>query len=401
MLARVLRPIYLGTGLLFCPLLSFANCDTVAYPLHTDQQFIRDSQGCKVVLKSVNWFGGESAALTPGGLDKQPLADLISLIKQAGFNSVRLPWANEMVAKNPLIETRLLKANPKLQGKSALMVFDNIIDALGNAGLMVILDNHRSRGDWCCDDIHGDGLWYSKDYSPESYFEHWQLMAKRYRDRKFVIAAELRNEVRPDKQLDLEPTWGDGNPKTDWKAAATKVANLIHQQNPALLIMIGGLRWQTDLADIKASPVKLNAANKLVYVAHDYVWNHPAKDLTDPAAFAENAYQLWGFILEPNQPYTAPLYLSEWGGCTQTGKDGQRCPEDRYQFVEAFANYICSLPADATASWAYWPLNGEQMMGYSRTEGDVETYGLLKPDWKTWASPKLMKQLASPSCGVK
>ncbi|WP_052074438.1 glycoside hydrolase family 5 protein [Shewanella mangrovi] len=398
MLRRLYHSLWIGFATLLCPFFSAASCEAVSYPLSTQQQFIADANGCKLILKSVNWFGGESAALTPGGLDKQPLADIIARIKQGGFNSVRLPWANEMVAKNPLVDQRLLAANPQLQGKKALTIFDEIIDSLGAAGLMVILDNHRSRGDWCCDAEHGDGLWYSKDYTPASYFDHWRFMAKRYKSRPFVVAAELRNEVRPDKQLDLTPSWGDGNETTDWKAAATKAANSIHQQNPNLLIMIGGLRWQTDLADIKASPVTLKTPNKLVYVAHDYVWNHPAGDLTDAKAFAKNAFERWGFVLEPNKPYTAPLYLSEWGGCTQTGKNGERCSEDRYQFVTAFADYLCNLTGDAPASWAYWPLNATQMMGYSRKEGEVETYGLLKPDWKTWASPTLMKKLNSPSC---
>lgn len=399
MFRRICHPLWMVLVTLILPLTSYANCDRVTYPLSTEQQFIVDANGCKVILKSINWFGGESAALTVGGLDKQPLGTLVDIIKTAGFNSVRLPWANEMVAKNPVIDNKLLAANPQLQGKKALEVFDKIIDTLGAAGLMVILDNHRSRGDWCCDDIHGDGLWYSKDYAPETFAQHWVFMAKRYQNRPFVVGAELRNEVRPDKQLDLVPSWGDGNAATDWKAAATDAGNAILKQNPNLLIMIGGLRWQVDLAEIKDSPISLARPHKLVYVAHDYVWNHPADNLTNPEAFAKLAFKRWGFVLEPNKPYTAPLYLSEWGGCTQTGANGERCSEDRYQFVSAFANYLCGLGEDAPASWAYWPLNGTQMAGYSRKEGEIETYGLLKPDWKTWASPELMKQLFSQQCG--
>ncbi|MCG9697927.1 cellulase family glycosylhydrolase [Shewanella sp. Isolate11] len=389
----------LTVATLACSTVWAKDCSQVSYPLSTQQQYIVDAAGCKVLLKSVNWFGGEAAALTPGGLDKQPLAKIIKLIKDGGFNSVRLPWANEMVAKNPVVERRLLKANPQLQGKKALVVFDDIIDALGNAGLMVVLDNHRSRGDWCCDADHGDGLWYSQEYSPESYFEHWLFMVKRYQDRPFVVAAELRNEIRPDPTMGLEPTWGSGDAKTDWKAAATKAGNLILKQNPNLLIMIGGLRWQVDLTEVKTKPVKLDTPHKLVYVAHDYVWNHPPENLSNPQLFAATAYKRWGFVLEPNKPYTAPLYLSEWGGCTQLGAEGKPCPKDRYQFVEAFKTYLCSLGNDAPVSWAYWPLNGTQMAGYKRTEGEVEAYGLLKPDWQTWASPKVMKQLNDKQCG--
>ncbi|WP_105181690.1 glycoside hydrolase family 5 protein [Pseudoalteromonas sp. T1lg21] len=377
---------------------SNAECEKVSYPLSTQQQYIVDTKNCKVTLRSVNWFGGESEAFTPGGLDLRPVSSLIYQIKDAGFNSIRLPWSNEMVAKNPVIKDRLLSANPHLQGKTALEIFDYIIEEAGKAGLMIILDNHRSRADWCCDADQGDGLWYSKEYPQNIFFEHWVKLVNRYKEVPNVVAAELRNEIRPDPTIDLTPTWGTGEVETDWKAAATKAGNLILENNANLLIMVGGLRWQVDLEEVKEQPIKLKSKNKLVYVAHDYVWNHEEEDLHDPQRFASSAYKRWGFVLEPNKPYTAPLYLSEWGGCTQLGADNKPCPENRYQFLTAFVNYLCDLEEGSSVSWAYWPLNGTQLMGYNRIEGEVEAYGLLKPDWKSWASPRLVARLNGNSC---
>jgi endoglucanase len=31
--------------------------------------------------------------------------------------------------------------------------------------------------------------------------------------------------------------------------------------------------------------------------------------------------------------------------------------------------------------WSYWPINGTQSAGSSRTYGAVETYGILSPSW--------------------
>lgn len=382
------------------PVVLYAKCEQVTYPLSTKQQFIIDAKSCKVLLKSVNWFGAESQAYIPGGLDQQPLQNIVNLIKKGGFNSVRLPWSNEMVSKNPVVIIRLLKANPQLQGKTALAVFDAVINAIGQAGLMVILDNHRSRADWCCDKEHGDGLWFSKEYPAELFFKHWQQMTARYKDKPFVVASELRNEIRPDSIIGLEPDWGSKNPRTDWHMAATKAGNLIHRINPNVLIVVGGLRWQENLEEVKKMPVKLDQPGKLVYAAHDYVWYHSPEELSDFELFKKSADRRWDFVLEPEKTYTAPVYLSEWGGCTQVNADDSRCPENRYKFVEMFTKYLCSVDENAPVSWAYWALNGNQLMGYSRTEGAVETYGLLKPDWQTWASPQLINQLTGDGCKI-
>lgn len=44
------------------------------------------------------------------------------------------------------------------------------------------------------------------------------MLAKRYADNERVIGIDLRNELR--KAHGANPTWGDDNPRTDWKRAA-------------------------------------------------------------------------------------------------------------------------------------------------------------------------------------
>jgi endoglucanase len=125
-----------------------------------------DRAGHRVKLASVNWYGAESPEFVVGGLDRQPLSRIASLIERGGFNSVRLPWSNQLVEQNPVVPSEYLAANPRLQGKRALDVLDAVVRELGRHGLMVVLDNHRSRADWCCDEEHGDGLWYTREYPP-------------------------------------------------------------------------------------------------------------------------------------------------------------------------------------------------------------------------------------------
>jgi endoglucanase len=43
--------------------------------------------------------------------------------------------------------------------------------------------------------------------------------------------------------------------------------------------------------------------------------------------------------------------------------------------------------------FAYWPFNGTQETGYSRTYGAAETYGLLAQDWSGYGSETVMSAL--------
>ncbi|GAA3439276.1 hypothetical protein GCM10018954_088970 [Kutzneria kofuensis] len=61
----------------------------------------------------MNWFGAESGEFVVGGLDRQPLDRIAQLIRNGGFNSVRLPWSNELVESNPVVADTYLTANPR------------------------------------------------------------------------------------------------------------------------------------------------------------------------------------------------------------------------------------------------------------------------------------------------
>ena len=128
-----------------------------ALPLHTESRWIVDANGKRFKLASVNWYGAEAKDFVVAGLDVAKLADVAAFIKRSGFNSVRLPWSNELYETDPVVDSERLAANPELQGKHGLEVLDAVIDALSDQGLVVVLDNHVSRADWCCDGQDGNG----------------------------------------------------------------------------------------------------------------------------------------------------------------------------------------------------------------------------------------------------
>ena len=84
-------------------------------PLHTSGHAVLDSAGHLVRLTSVNWYGFDQKEFVAGGLDHAPLATIITKIQEIGVNSVRLPWANETLERNPQVPDYAVKANPQFR----------------------------------------------------------------------------------------------------------------------------------------------------------------------------------------------------------------------------------------------------------------------------------------------
>ena len=81
--------------------------------------------------------------------------------KKFDMNCIRLTFSLQMFYDNNIIDQKLIQANPKLYGKTAMQIFDATVESLTKAGLMVILNNHTSTSQWCCSPWDGDGMWWS------------------------------------------------------------------------------------------------------------------------------------------------------------------------------------------------------------------------------------------------
>ena len=237
---------------------------TVVPPLHTEGHRIVDSTGHAVRLTSVNWYGFDQKEFVVGGLDHAPLEAIIGQIRQIGVNSVRLPWANETLEHDPAVPDYAVAANPQFKGKHAMAIMDAVIAALARAHIMVILDNHMSRADWCCSETDGNGLWYNREYPETKWLEDWQAIARRYRKQPWVVGADLRNELRSGA------AWGGPDPKLDWHAAAERGGKAVLAANPKLLIMVESPEYSTNFTGFDKLPVVLPVAHRLVYSPHAY-----------------------------------------------------------------------------------------------------------------------------------
>ncbi|WP_348264995.1 cellulase family glycosylhydrolase [Telmatobacter sp. DSM 110680] len=344
----------------------------IAPPLHTESYHILDSAGHTIRLTSVNWYGFDQKEYVAGGLDHVPVAQIIQKISEIGVNSVRLPWANETFEHDPVPPAYAVSANPQFKGMRAMQIMDAVIAALAEAHIMVILDNHVSRADWCCSEDDGNGLWYNAEYPESHWLDDWKAMAHRYRNQPWVVGADLRNELRS------SAAWGGSDPKHDWHAAAERGAKAVLAGNPRLLIMVESPEYSTNFTGFDKLPVKLLIPHRLVYSPHAYY------DQRHTFATSEEMKQVYdtrvGFLLHTKP--AVPLWIGEFGTCQDL---------DCGANAVWFRMFTKLLQDNSQLSWSYWALNGTQSSGASRKYNTVETYGLLSPDYKNIAAPKIVE----------
>jgi endoglucanase len=342
-------------------------------PLHTSGGEILDAAGHVVRLTSVNWYGFDEKEYVVGGLDHAPLREIIREIRSIGVNSVRLPWANETLERDPVVADYAVGANPQFRGKQAMDIMDAVIAALARAHIMVILDDHVSSADWCCKENDGNGLWYTADYPEAQWLADWQTIVRRYKNQPWVVGADLRNELRGGAQ------WAGSDPKLDWHAAAERGGNAVLGANPDLLIIVEGPHYSTDFTGFAEHPVMLNVVNRLVYSPHFYASGQGTFQSYDELKRADDA------LLAPllNAENGAAVWVGEFGSCQTLDCDGNST------WFLWFAQYL----KENNLSWSYWPLNGTQSSGQGRKYDTPEHYGLLSPDYRHIAAPKIVELL--------
>jgi endoglucanase len=372
-------------------------------PLSTNGRFIVDAGGRRVRLAGVNWYGAEQDFGVAAGLDRTPRRRLAKTIALHGFNSVRLPFSVWMTEQTSGVPDEYLAANRDLSGSTPMQVYDACVRALTDEGLIVIPDCHMLDFGWCCSDNDGNGLWYSDRWPAGKFIAAWQDIAARYASNPLVAAMDIMNEPRRATvgRRVLTPTWGTGD-KTDVAAMYTTVGNLIHGINPHPLIICEGLSYAADLTGVARHPVRLERPGKVVYSLHDYSWFHPRGQLR--SAYFDQLEKAGGYILGDQADGLAPLWMGEFGtdmtslanfGLAPSSQPGQADSGLWWNNVEAWLT-------DHDVDWCWWALNPTNVQGTTPVTnqrrwnwGDPHSYGLLAPDWRGVANPRVLDILKS------
>jgi endoglucanase len=359
---------------------------------HTNGRQILDANNQQVRMTGVNWFGFETGNYVVHGIWSRDYRDMLDQIKSVGFNTIRLPYSNQLFdasSKPNSISFAPTQKWPQgmnlpLQNMTTgLQIMDEIIRYGGSIGLRFLLDRHRP------DSGSQSPLWYTAQFSEQRWLNDWAMLAQHYRGNTAIIGADLHNEPH---HVQGNPTagacWGCGNTAVDWRLAAERAGNAILQANPDWLIVVEGVDcfgpngvvepsqgadctwWGGNVEGATSFPVRLSVPNKLVYSAHEYphdvadqTWFH---DPTFPSNMPPLWNRWWGFLVQNN---VAPLLIGEFGTRLADTQDRQ--------WLGALTNYLGT--GVGGISWTYWSWNPNS--------GD--TGGILMDDWLTVNTDKL------------
>lgn len=96
-LRRIFGVLALCLALCVVPSSSQAAACSRPFELSASGRYLVDGCGNRYKMMGVNWYGASDSWQLPNGLDKQPLSRIAALIKQMGFNAVRLPFSTQAI----------------------------------------------------------------------------------------------------------------------------------------------------------------------------------------------------------------------------------------------------------------------------------------------------------------
>lgn len=201
-----------------------------------------------------------------------------------------------------------------------------------------------------------------------------------------LASMSLRNEPREpadDSSLDSsEYDW------EYWYQWVKEGVSAIHQNNPAVLIFLSGLNYDTFLTPVvqgtaltpgtgtfKMSDFS-SSAGKLVLELHNYE-NTVSSCSSLEGSLYEDGFQ----ALNASDHDTAnlfPVVLTEWGFL-----------QDSTTWQGVYASCLQQYLPAQKAGWMIWVISGSYYIRSGIQDYD-ETWGLLAHDWSEWRSPNFV-----------
>ncbi|MFM7244452.1 MAG: glycoside hydrolase family 5 protein [Planctomycetaceae bacterium] len=363
-------------GIVTCSFVVAALAAEIQPPLATRGTEIVDRTGHAVVLRGISWFGMETETHVPHGLWARDWKEMLGQIRAAGFNLVRVPWSVNAIRSPTIGGIDFSKgSNADLEGRSPLEVLDRIIAEADRQGLLVLLDCHR------LNDAAIPELWYGDGFTEDDWLDAWRTMARRYGTAANVIGADVKNEPHG------AASWGTDDERTDFRLAAERCGDAIHEIAPHWLIVVEGVEknvpgqqlpgywWGGNLEGVRTAPVRLKVQDRVVYSPHEYGPGVDDADWLKEPSFPANLADRWdkGFFFIVREGI-APVLVGEFGG-RETGADTREGVWQR-----AFVEFL----RKQRLGFVYWSWNPNS--------GD--TGGLLADDWLTIVEPK--RRLLAP-----
>ncbi|KAF3007706.1 hypothetical protein E8E13_009562 [Curvularia kusanoi] len=366
-------------------------------PFVTEGQWIHDSTGENFTYVGVNWPGAGDVMI-PEGLQYQSVASIASKIKSLNMNSVRLTFAIEMIddiednggdvtlqdafkralgdANGTTVYQQVIKNNPQFDASTTrLEVYDNIAAELAKQEIYVHLDNHMSKGAWCCSTNDGNS-WFGDTYFDVAKWKRGLgYMAKHSKQWPNMVSIGLRNELRQpdDAGSSLPYNW------PTWYEQVIPAADVVNAANPDILIFLSGLNFDTTLQPIPGGEDLGNGkkflltdfkyADKLVLEMHNYQNSATDCGSIESGLWNNGFRATWTGDQVVNR---MPVLLTEFGFSQA---------DNSYNSV--YATCLRKLMPQWKSGWMVWALGGSYYIR-SGIQDYEETWGLVNHDWTAW-----------------
>ncbi|KAK3938978.1 cellulase [Diplogelasinospora grovesii] len=373
-------------------------------PFVTSGRWIHDASGANVTYAGANWPGAADVMI-PEGLQYQSIATIVSKIKSLGMNSIRLTYAIQMIdeiyssggkdvsiqkafvqalgqANGTRVLNQVLAKNPSFTASTTrLEVFDAVAAECAKQQIYVHLDNHISKGTWCCSAGDGNSWWGDTYFSIANWTRGLSYMAEHGKSWPNLMSMSLRNEPR-------EPASGLARSTYSWQSWYTYIkqgAAAIHSSNPDVLIFLSGLSFDTFLTPVVQNTALtpgtgkftfadfLGYADKLVLEIHNY-----ENSASSCSSLQNNLYNDGFQAMDPSATASInkfPVMLTEFG-----------FQMDSTTWKGVYASCLASYLPAQKAGWFIWVLSGSYYIR-SGTQDYDESWGLLNHDWSAWRSP--------------
>ena len=392
--------------------------------LHVSGNKIYDMYGNEVWLTGANWFGFNCSENVFHGA-WYDVYDILCDVADRGINLLRIPISTELLYSwmtgkpNPVSSVTASNNppyhvcnpdsyDPEADGpKNSMEIFDIIMGYCKELGIKVMIDIHSPHAD---NSGHVYNLWYGLEtetaglITTKKWIDTLVWLTDKYKNDDTIIAMDLKNEPHGKRGCtgpvpDDMAIWDDSTRENNWKYAAETCAKAILDVNPNMLIMIEGIEqypktelgftyddpdvfgasgdaapyhpgwWGGNLRGVRDYPIDLGPLNsQIVYSPHEYgpsVYAQPwfDKDFTLKTLEDDYMYDTWAYI---HHEGIAPLFIGEWGGHMDGGKN--------QKWMTILRDYIIEHRFHHT----FWCINPNS--------GD--TGGLVGNDWSTWDEAK-------------
>ncbi|KAI1339818.1 glycoside hydrolase superfamily [Xylariaceae sp. FL0016] len=414
-------------------------------PFRTQGRHIVNSHNESVTWAGVNWpLSGET--MIPEGVEYQSVSDILDLVKSAGFNMLRMPYAIEMVdqiyegdgedvslevslvngmgaANGTRVAQMMIAQNPTWSLQTTRFeIWSDIARTALEKGILIHPDVHVGKAMWCCSNVDGNA-WFDSFHFPADKWRrglaHVAAWAKAHPN---VVSMSLRNELRPSYNI---TELVDDPLQYNWQTYAgnmTAGAYAVHEANPDILISWSGMQFDEDLSGVvtgknlmthscyhcdvikngyTADPLYFNLddhpfADKVYWELHMYTLTETVDtdncDITEAELYrrgfnalgieAPDACELIGDCEKANR--LTPVVLTEFGR-----------EQDADLFNETLINCLKDYTIRNDVSWMMWALPGI----YRVREGGqfvLDTWSLTNDNFSGWGYPEGVEGFWSP-----